>query len=414
MKYLGIDWATDKHNVALLDEAGAVIDERQVRHQADSVAELLREMAQQGGPAVVKVGIEAGAPLVTDQFLQAGYSVYVLNPKQADRYRDRHTVAGSKDDRLDAVVIADAVRTDAHRLQVLEPDSELTQELRLRDRARSRLVQQRTRYTNQLRRTLQRYYPALLELKRDLYEPFFLELIKAYPDPEAGRRARKPRLQRLLREHRIQVLDADRLSQRLRGEPFWVSGAVMAACRDEALDLVAQIELLNEQIKASERRLRELFKEHPDRELLESLPGLGDVLTIRVAAELGEHRAHNGDASSAQAYAGTAPVTRRSGKGRVSVRMRRGCNRQLQSAMYHMARCSVRKSEWAASYLRHLKGRGVSRAKAVRSLSNKWMKIVVATLSTQKSYDEALHVQHLRRNQVPWVSQPHAAQQRAA
>jgi transposase len=252
---------------------------------------------------------------------------------------------------------------------------------------------------------LQRYYPALLELKRDPHDAFLLELLKAYPDPEAGRRARHPRLRRMLREHRIRVLSADELSERLRRKSFWVSGPVMAACRDEALDLVAQIELLNEQIEASERRLRELFKKHPDRELLESLPGLGEILTIRVAAELGEHRAHDGDASSAQAYSGTAPVTRRSGKGRVNVRMRRGCNRELQSAMYQMARCSVCKSEWAASYLQHLKERGVPNAKAVRSLSNKWMKIVVAMLSTQFPYDEALHVQHLRRYQVPWAPQ---------
>jgi hypothetical protein len=107
---------------------------------------------------------------------------------------------------------------------------------------------------------LQRYYPALLELKRDPHDAFLLELLKAYPDPEAGRRARHPRLRRMLREHRIRVLSADELSERLRRKSFWVSGPVMAACRDEALDLVAQIELLNEQIEASERRLRELFK----------------------------------------------------------------------------------------------------------------------------------------------------------
>lgn len=405
MKYLGIDWATEIHNVALLDETGAVIREWQVKHDAESVVELLRVLAEEGGPEMVKVSIEAGAPLVTDQLLEAGYPVYALNPKQADRFRDRFTVAGSKDDRLDARVIADAVRTDAHRLQVLEPDSELTQELRLRDRARSRLVRQRTRYANQLRRTLQRYYPALLELKRDLHEGFLLELLKAYPDPGAGRKARKPRLERILLQHGIRVLNAEELSERLRGKAFWVSEPVVAACRDEALDLVTQIELLNEQIEASERRLRELFKEHPDRELLESLPGLGDVLTIRVAAELGDHRAHNGDASSAQAYGGTAPVTRRSGKRRATVKMRRGCNRELQSTMYQMARCSVHKSEWAASYLQHLKERGVPNGKAVRALSNKWMKIVVAMLSTRSLYDETLHVQHLRRSQVPWAPQ---------
>ncbi len=406
MKYLGIDWASDTHVVALIDQAGEVIGEWQVAHEPAAVGELIERLAKEGGPEAVMVGIEAGAPLVADQLLEAGYAVYALNPKQADRFRDRHTAAGSKDDRRDARVIADAVRTDADRLLRMEPDSAMSQELRLRDRARTRLVGQRTRYVNQLRRTLARYYPALLELKRELHEPFLLALLKAYPDSAAGRGARKPRLQRLLQAHRIRVLSADQLAWKLRAGAFFVPEPVVVACRDEALDLVAQIELINQQIAVAERRLRELFEKHPDRELLESLPGLGDRLTIRVAAELGEHRAHDGDASKTQAFGGTAPVTRRSGKRYSSVAMRRGCNRRLQAALFQMARCSVHKSEWAARYMQHLRERGVPHNKAVRSLSNKWVKILVAVLSTRAPYDEALHVQHLRRNQVPWALEP--------
>lgn len=404
MKYVGIDWATDVHFVALLAESGEILDEWQVRHDPEAVEGLLDRLAREGGPEGVQVAVESGIPLVTSLLLDAGYEVYELNPKQADRFRDRHTSAGAKDDRRDAVVAADAIRTDAGRLRPLERDSVLTEELRLRDRARTRLVTQRTRHANQLRQVLGRYYPALLRLERAMHDPFLLAVLRAYPDPATASGARAPRLRRLLKEHRVRSIDVAALRSVLRGPAFAVPEHVAAACRDEALDLADQIELLNGQIRQAEARLKDLFERHPDREILKSLPGLGDLLAIRVAAELGDHRARDGDATTLQAFAGTAPVTRRSGKrGVISISMRKGCNRVLQATLFHMARCSVRRSTWAAAYLRHLRARGVPHAKAVRALSNKWAKILAAVLASRTLYDEGTHVHHLVRNRVPWL-----------
>lgn len=404
MKYVGIDWATDVHFVALLAESGEVLDEWRVRHDPEAIAGFLERLAREGGPGEVWIAVESGAPLVTDLLLDAGYRVHDLNPKQADRFRDRHTSAGAKDDRRDAVVLADAIRTDAGRLRPFERDSARTEELRLRDRARTRLVTQRTRYANQLRQVLGRYYPALLRLERDMDDAFLLAVLRAYPDPHAASGARAPRLRRLLKEHRVRAVDVPALQSVLRGPAFAIPEHVVAACRDEALDLADQIELLNRQVRTAEARLKGLFERHPDREILKSLPGLGDLLTIRVAAELGDHRARDGDPTSLQAFAGTAPVTRRSGKrGVMSISMRRGCNRVLQAALFHMARCSVRRSVWAAAYLDYLRDRGVPHAKAVRALSNKWAKIIAALLATRALYDEGTHVHDLVRNRVPWI-----------
>jgi hypothetical protein len=415
MKYAGIDWATDRHFVALEDADGKVLEEWSVEHTPEAVAGLLVRLEREGGTREVVVGVESGAPLVTDQLLLAGYTVYALNPKQADRFRDRYAPAGSKDDRRDARVIADAVRTDSGRLKPLEHDGPLTEELRMRDRARTRLVGQRTRYGNQLRQVLSRYYPALLDLGRAMHDPFLAALLRAYPEPGSARAARLPRLRRLVAEHRIRTVDAEGLQALLHRPGFAVPRHVIAACRDEALDLVAQIELLDGQIRAADRRLGELFEGHPDRELLESLPGLGACLAIRVCAELGDHRARTADATTLQAFAGTAPVTRRSGKrGVSSITMRRGCNRVLQAALFHMARTSVHRSPWARAYLRHLRRRGLRHAKAVRSLSNKWAKILAAVLRTRRRYDEVTHVEDLLRNRVPWALGLDSSRQEAA
>jgi len=383
VKYVGIDWATDIHFVALLD--GMQAEEWQVAHEPAAIQQdLLARLERAGGPKQVWVAIESGAPLLIDQLVEAGYRVYPINPKQADRFRDRFSVAGAKDDRRDALVLAHALRTDSDRLRSLDPEGPLTEELRLRDRARTRLVVQRTRESNQLRQTIARYYPALLRVDRPINGAFFLALLQAYPEPAVGRRARAPRLVRLLREHRIRKLTVEDLVSILRDDAFYVPEHIVEAYRDEALCLAHQITLLNEQIAVADERLAALFEKHPDRDLLKGLPGLGVCLAIRVIAELGDHRAHDGDPTSVQAFAGTAPVTRRSGKrGVYSICMRRGCNRVLQAALFHMARCSTRGSPWAAEYLAYARAHGKSHAKAVRA--------------------EELHVRHLRQNNVPWL-----------
>jgi len=402
VKYVGIDWARAEHRCALIDEEGTVQAEWAAVHDGPGLRALVVRLGEEGGPEAVLVAVETGAPLLLDQLLGAGFTVYAINPKQADRFRDRLTAAGAKDDRRDALVLAGAIRTDRQYLRPITQDSETCEEIRLRDRSRSRKIADRTRLSNQLREALLRYFPAILGLKRDMYDPFFLSLLEAYPDPASASRSRAPRLQRLIKDHRLRAITAEDLQQRFRAPRPIVPDYVGDACRDEVLEIVARLRLLNTIIAEAEAKLDELTQRHPDYELLMSLPGIGDRLAVRVVAELGDSRDRYPHHSVLQATAGTAPVTRRSGKSVFSVRMRKGCNRTLQAALFLMARCSVRGSKWASAYYEHQRAQGRRHPAAVRSLSNKWAKILWAVLSTRQPYDEAMHVARLRDHQVPW------------
>src|SRR5215510_12362508 len=69
----------------------------------------------------VAVAIEVPHGPVVDALIDRGFVVFAINPKQLDRLRDRFSVAGAKDDRRDAYVQADSLRTDRRlfrRLQV--------------------------------------------------------------------------------------------------------------------------------------------------------------------------------------------------------------------------------------------------------------------------------------------------------
>jgi hypothetical protein len=65
-------------------------------------------------PAVIAVAIEVPHGPIVETLLERGFLVYAVNPKQLDRFRDRFTVAGVKDDRRDAHVLGDSLRTDRH------------------------------------------------------------------------------------------------------------------------------------------------------------------------------------------------------------------------------------------------------------------------------------------------------------
>ena len=295
MKFAGIDWATETHFAALIDGDGEVLSEWSFSHSFDGLTSFVVRMKKEGGPAGVIVCVEIGAPLVVDQLLHAGFTVYAINPKQADRYRDRYTVAGAKDDRRDALVLAQAVRTDRATMRPVEKDSDLAEEIRIRDRARTRKVEERTRLSNQLRQTLSRYFPVLIELGREMHDSFFLALLRVCPDPASAKKVRTPRLTRLVEEHRIRAIDAKDLAKRLRAPALTVADYVAASCRDEVLDLVAQVELLNGQIAAADEKLDELTEGHPDHELRgrDADPGCKEALGA-LLRRLQPSNAHHG------------------------------------------------------------------------------------------------------------------------
>ncbi|MQA17647.1 MAG: transposase, partial [Pseudonocardiaceae bacterium] len=75
------------------------------------------------------------------------------------------------------------------------------------------------------------------------------------------------------------------------------------------------------------------FEQHPDAEIITSFPGLGPVLAARVLGEIGDDRSQFEDAKGFKAYAGTAPVTRASGR-RHSVTRRVVRNKRLGQVGY--------------------------------------------------------------------------------
>ena len=182
--YVGIDWATQTHQVCLVDPAGRRrerLAEQTVPHSGAALTALVDGAAAAvADPARIAVAIEVprGA-IVEDLPARAGCHVFALNPKQLDRFRDRHTVAGAKDDRRDAFVLADAVRTDRAAFRRVDPEDPRLLPLRELSRLHGELVEEHGRLSNRLREQVWRFYPQLLALSPAADEPWLWALAGA-------------------------------------------------------------------------------------------------------------------------------------------------------------------------------------------------------------------------------------------
>ena len=158
--YAGVDWASESHHVFLTDGTGRKIGEKIFKHSGEGLADMTAWLLSASGAASfsqIYVAIETPHGPVVETLIERGFMVHAINPKQMDRFRDRFTLAGAKDDSRDAEVMASALRTDPHCLRLLAALDPTVIELREWSRIASELGTERNRLTNRLREQFWRY-----------------------------------------------------------------------------------------------------------------------------------------------------------------------------------------------------------------------------------------------------------------
>jgi len=398
--FAGFDWASDHHDVVVVDGHGAVVEEFRIEESAEGWQHLRKRLPQYAGLAVA---IETSSGTTVERLMEAGLTVYPVNPMAAKRYRERKAPSGTKTDRLDAWSLADALRTDGHAWRSLQPDDALTVELRLLCRDEIGFIEQRTALVSQLRAALREYYPTALQAFEDWTARSSWTFIERFPTPQALVRAGKRRWENFLHTQKLYRPEtyAQRLGLFAKADQFCGSPAVVQAKSMLATGLAMQLRVLQDQLDRYRTRIEELFARHPDHDLFGSLPGTGPKLAPRLLAELGDDRARFDSAQGLQCYVGTAPVTYQSGKVR-KARFRRGCNKLLRQTVHLWAGLSLQTCPWAQAYYEKKRSEGKGYACALRCLAQRWLKILWKMWQTRTRYDAELH----QRNQVrhgSWV-----------
>jgi hypothetical protein len=392
--FVGVDWAEAHNDVLVMDEGGAVLGRGRFGVGVAGLAGvhgLVADHAEE--PEQVVVGIEIDRGLVVDSLVGAGYRVYGVNPLAVSRYRDRHTTSGAKSDAGDAKVLADLVRTDAHNHRPLAGDSDEASAIRVLARAHQALVWMRQRQVGGLRSALRDYFPgALSAFGTDLASADALAILGIAATPQVARSLSRARIAAALRRAgRERNLDrrAAEIQQALRADHPEAPAALAEAFGAGASARVVVLGSLNQQIAELERQLAERFDRHPDAEIIRSLAGLGVVLGARVLGEFGDDPNRFADARGRKAYAGTAPITKASGRSLV-VLARVARNRRLADACQWWAFCSLTTSPGARRYYDALRARGKTHSQATRQLANRWVGILHACLQRRETYREEL------------------------
>src|SRR5690348_389026 len=174
----GIDWASDVHVACVLDTGGAVTARFSFTHDSVAIRAMVRRLRAAG---VAGVAIERGDGPVVEQMLGAGLAVFVVPSRQIKGLRTRYGSAGNKDDRFDAYVLADTLRTDGHRWKPLRPDTGPTRALRALCRSRKDLVETRVQILGQLRASLELAFPGAIGLFTKPASEISLAFLQRFP-----------------------------------------------------------------------------------------------------------------------------------------------------------------------------------------------------------------------------------------
>ena len=395
--FAGVDWGSERHQVCLLDGAGAVVGERAFAHGGAGLVALCDWLVSLAGdPGSVAVAIEVPHGPVVDVLLDRGFAVHAINPKQLDRLRDRFSPAGAKDDLRDARVAAAGLRTDPHLFRPLQVGDPAVIELREWSRLAEELQQERLRLASRIRQQLWRPYPQLLALADDLTAEWILELWSIAPVPAEAARLREATIAELLRRHRIRRLDAASVLEVLRQPAITVAAGVTEAAVLHLRSLVARLRLANAEFRQAERKLGEpcagLSQDAAattgspcDADILRSLPGVGTVVLATPLTEAGDPLARR-DYAALRTLSGVAPVTKRSGKTRIVV-MRCAAQVRLRQAVFHWARVAILHDPKSRGRYEASRQRGYPYGRALRGVADRLLGVACAMLRRQVLFE---------------------------
>ena len=389
--FVGWDWASETHDVTVMDNHGGVVDRWAARHDAAGIDDAIVRLADHGPASELPVAIETTGALVVDRLIAAGHPVVPIHPNAFNAARPRWGASRAKSDPGDSFKLADYLRTDGHRLRHLEPLDAATAELQALSRLRDDHVEAKVAATNQLAAFLGRHWPGAATVFARLDSEIALAFLDDYPTPASATRLGEARMAMFCRRHSYCGRRSPaELLERLRCAPE----PIHALAPETLAELVrAQVRLLRSllgTIADLDRAMGAALLGHAKAPLLASMPRIGEVNLAQVIAEVGPILVRAADIGHACAEVGAAPVTKESGKGR-TVNFRWAVNTKARQALSTFADNSRRASPWAAQLYADARRRGKRHPHAIRILMRAWLRVMWACWHSDTAYHPLNH-----------------------
>jgi hypothetical protein len=395
--YLGWDWASQRHDVTVIDDTGQLVDRWTLAHTEAGIDQAMTRLAGHGRPDDLPVAIQATSGIVVDRLLAAGHPVVPIHPNSFNAARPRWGASKAKSDPGDSFKLAEDLRTDSHRLRRCNPP--MPPPVTCRPSRACAPTTWRPRHCHQPAQRpaggpLARRQGDLARLDSDTA----LDFLERYPTPQAAQRLGGARLAAFLGRHGYSGRRTPgQLLHRLRAAPVAVDQLdpeVLADC------IHIQVRLLRSLLGSLadlDRALAAALGEHPKATVLQPLPRIGQINLAQVLAEVGPILDRASDLSHAAAEVGATPVTKQS----AVVQFRWAANTRAGNALGSFADNSRHAAPWAAHRYRQARRRGKRHPQAIRILMRAWLGVIWVCWHTGRPYDSNHHRAEQRLAQEP-------------
>ena len=401
---IGLDRSDTKADLHLIDTGNGNSQSQTISTSPEALHEWLAHLHQEYPNASVGICLEQpAANLILFLEPYAWITLYAVNPVMVQNFRQTFVTSRAKDDAQDAFYAAQLLLSHPTKLQAWQPDDAPTRQIQQMVAHRRALIDERTGLTNRLQGLLKQYFPQALELAGDeLWRPLGTDFLLKWPTLQTLQKARLSTIRQFYRthgSHSPKLLDR-RLELVARAVALTDEVAILESLTMRVQLICRQLQTLALVVQTFDQRIKELFGQHPDREIFASLPGAGPTLAPRLLAATGSERERYPRASNLQGYSGIAPVTKQSG-GKRHVHRRYQCPKFCKQGFHEYAKESILWCRWAAAFYMVMRQRGANHHTAVRALAYKWQRIIWRCWQDRVPYRDEIYEQCLRKKGSP-------------
>ncbi len=384
MFYLGIDIGKFHHATALLTHEGKVVATlSSFPNTQDGFQELLTLITcHLPAGEELRIGMEATGPYwipLAEWLKTKGWPPVVLNPIKTSSLRN-YGVRGSKTDNIDSVLIANALRFEGSQPQKVSPKH--SEELRHLTRLRADMVKDRTRLVLRVTSQLDRLFPELLCSFSKTISPSCLALLTEAPTPDRVLALGEEKLTALLRKASGGKLGVARAKEIL-GKAESSIGVSSPALEEVLVLLMEQINLIDRQLKALDRRIADLYDQASL--FFTTIGGVGALTAATILGEFGSVDRFT-KATQMVAFAGVDPKLRNSGQHQGQVHISKRGSPYLRRALYLACQGAVRNDGYFKSIFQRHRDNGKSYKEAIVAVMNRFIHVLYAIWRDNRPY----------------------------
>ena len=401
--YIGLDWGDRQHAVHWRIPGQRHSESFQLEQKPEALHEWIAQLRDRFQSGRVAVAIEQRKGAVIHALMMYDFlTLYPINPKALARYREAFQTSGAKDDPTDAELLLDFLSKHSDKLRPWVPDCQLTRKLQALSEQRRKLVNQRVALTNRITSLLKQYFPQALDWIGDVASIQACDFLEFWPTLEAVQLVQEAKLHAFYCRHNCRKASviSQRLQQIALARPLTTDSAIIEPYSLVVEASAVQLRNLIRAIQKLDKRIAELFRQHPEHDLFDSFPGAGAVCGPRLLTVFGTDRSRWASAFDLLCHSGIAPVTERSGNS-CWVHRRLACPKFVKQTFHEFADQSIRYSKWARAYYDLLRARGKSHHASLRALAYKWIRIIFRCWKDRKPYNEETYIQSLRQRHSP-------------